>query len=216
MTGRTGDTGQVGQYRRTGQAEVAGRGGQARQVSATWRATAPTAEDTRALAARLAAHLRAGDLLVLTGPLGAGKTTFVQGLGAALGVRGTIASPTFVIAREHVGQGGGPGLVHVDAYRLAGAGDLDALDLDSSLEESVTVVEWGEGTAEALAESRLDVVLTRPVGDVAGEAEDSAASEEDDQETDLAPPADEPRTIDITAHGPRWAGTDLSDVTGPG
>ncbi|MGC5615718.1 tRNA (adenosine(37)-N6)-threonylcarbamoyltransferase complex ATPase subunit type 1 TsaE [Georgenia sp. Z1491] len=190
----------------------------------TWSADAPTTDDTRALAGRLAAHLRAGDLLVLSGPLGAGKTTFVQGLGAALGVRGTIASPTFVIAREHPPLGDGPGLVHVDAYRLGGAGELDALDLDSSLEESVTVVEWGGGTAEPLADSRLDVVLTRPVGDTrtAGGMNSSggtntaggAAAEQPGDADELAD-TDEPRLVEITAHGPRWAGVDLSDVTGP-
>ncbi|MGO1510292.1 MAG: tRNA (adenosine(37)-N6)-threonylcarbamoyltransferase complex ATPase subunit type 1 TsaE [Actinomycetaceae bacterium] len=172
-----------------------------------WSAVAATGADTRALAARLAAHLRAGDLVVLDGPLGAGKTTFVQGLGAALDVRGTIASPTFVIARAHRALAGGPDLVHVDAYRLGGLDELDALDLDSSIEEAVTVVEWGGGTVETLAGSRLDVAIERPVGDAPGP--DGRAV--DDATIDEAP-LDEPRTITLTGHGPRWAGVDLSDV----
>ena len=119
---------------------------------------------TRALGARLGAALRAGDLVVLSGPLGAGKTTLVQGLGAALGVRGAVTSPTFVLARSHRGP---LPLVHVDAYRLRDAPDLGPglladLDLDEALEEGVIVVEWGEGLVEALNESRLHVHLRRP------------------------------------------------------
>lgn len=121
----------------------------------------PTSEDTRALGRALGGLLRAGDLLVLTGDLGAGKTTLTQGLGEGLGVRGPITSPTFVIARVHPSLVGGPALVHVDAYRLGGAAELDDLDLDESLEESVTVVEWGEGLAEQLAADRLEVLLQR-------------------------------------------------------
>jgi tRNA threonylcarbamoyladenosine biosynthesis protein TsaE len=125
---------------------------------------------TQALAERLGAQLRAGDLLVLTGELGAGKTTFTQGLGRGLGVRAGIISPTFVLVRRHpnVPDGprpGGPDLVHVDAYRLGGLDELDDLDLDASLDEAVTVVEWGAGLAEALAESRLEVVIERAVGE---------------------------------------------------
>jgi tRNA threonylcarbamoyladenosine biosynthesis protein TsaE len=119
-----------------------------------------TAEDTRAWGARLGALLRAGDLVVLTGGLGAGKTTLTQGLAEGLGVRGPITSPTFVIARVHPSLVGGPALVHVDAYRLGGFAELDDLDLDASLEESVTVVEWGHGLAEDLAEDRLDLTLS--------------------------------------------------------
>ena len=103
-----------------------------------------TADDTRSFGAALGRALRAGDLLVLTGDLGAGKTTLTQGIGEGLGVRGPITSPTFVIARVHPSLVSGPPLVHVDAYRLpdgaSGLDELDALDLDSSLEESVTVV----------------------------------------------------------------------------
>ncbi|WP_231635332.1 tRNA (adenosine(37)-N6)-threonylcarbamoyltransferase complex ATPase subunit type 1 TsaE [Luteipulveratus halotolerans] len=104
--------------------------------------------------------LRAGDLLVLTGGLGAGKTTFTQGLARGLGVRGPITSPTFVVARVHPSLTDGPELVHVDAYRLGGAAELDDLDLDAELDEAVTVVEWGAGLAESLSETYLTLVLT--------------------------------------------------------
>src|SRR5690606_13669919 len=106
------------------------------------RATVPTPEAMRSLGERLAGLLRAGDLVILTGDLGAGKTTFTQGLGAGLGVRGDVTSPTFVISRVHPSTVGGPALVHVDAYRLGGLEELDDLDLDVSVAESVTVVEW--------------------------------------------------------------------------
>ena len=98
----------------------------------------PTAEDTRAWGERLGAVLRAGDLVVLTGDLGAGKTTLTQGIAEGLGVRGPVTSPTFVIARVHPSLVGGPALVHVDAYRLGGLAELDDLDLDTSLEDSVS------------------------------------------------------------------------------
>jgi tRNA threonylcarbamoyladenosine biosynthesis protein TsaE len=117
----------------------------------------PTAGAMQDLGRRLAAGLRAGDLLVLTGPLGAGKTTLVQGIGEGLGVRGPITSPTFVIARVHPSLTGGPALVHADAYRLGGVAEIDDLDLDSSTASSVTVVEWGEGLAEGLSEDRLEI-----------------------------------------------------------
>jgi len=103
--------------------------------------------------------LKAGDLLVLTGDLGAGKTSLTQGIGAGLGVRGPITSPTFVIARVHPSLVGGPDLVHVDAYRLGGFAELEDLDLDTSLEEAVTVVEWGHGVAEQLSEVYLEVSM---------------------------------------------------------
>ncbi|MCP2264823.1 tRNA (adenosine(37)-N6)-threonylcarbamoyltransferase complex ATPase subunit type 1 TsaE [Promicromonospora thailandica] len=162
----------------------------------------PDADATRALGTAIAGLLRAGDLVILTGDLGAGKTTLTQGIGAALNVRGQVASPTFIVAREHpplphADGTRGPGLVHVDAYRLGGLGELDALDLDSSLADSVTVVEWGRGLAEALAEDRLEIDLERPRG---------GAVDGDD-------PADDPeagtRTATLRAVGPRWAGVDL-------
>ena len=122
----------------------------------------PDLAATRALGARLAAELRARDLLLLSGPLGAGKTSLTQGLGAALGVRGQVTSPTFVLARTHRGD---LPLTHVDAYRLRDAGgslaDLD-LDLEGALEDGVVVVEWGEGLVEELSDARLEVALRRP------------------------------------------------------
>jgi tRNA threonylcarbamoyladenosine biosynthesis protein TsaE len=135
-----------------------------------------TVEDTQAWGARLGALLQAGDLLLLTGDLGAGKTTLTQGIADGLGVRGPITSPTFVIARMHPSMVGGPDLVHVDAYRLGGFAELEDLDLEASLEEAVTVVEWGEGVAEQLSESHLDVTL-RGYGT---------------------------RTVGLVGHGPRW------------
>lgn len=134
---------------------------------------APTAQDTRRCGERLATLLRAGDLLILSGDLGAGKTTFTQGIAAGLHVRGEVTSPTFVISRVHPpsgpGPGPGPALVHVDAYRLAGAVELDDLDLDASLDDAVTVVEWGDGVAEDLSANRLEVAITRPTGEDEGD-----------------------------------------------
>jgi tRNA threonylcarbamoyladenosine biosynthesis protein TsaE len=147
------------------------------------------AEATRLAGERLAAVLRAGDLVILTGDLGAGKTTFTQGLGAGLGVRGPVTSPTFVISRVHPSTAGGPPLVHVDAYRLGGFDELDDLDLDASVDESVTVVEWGEGVAEGLAVTRLEVTITRARGD--------DTSDE--------------RHLRFTPVGARWVGSGLRD-----
>ncbi|WP_305092324.1 tRNA (adenosine(37)-N6)-threonylcarbamoyltransferase complex ATPase subunit type 1 TsaE [Prescottella sp. R16] len=144
-------------------------------------ATLPTTEDTEALGRTLAQHLDAGDLVVLDGPLGAGKTALTRGIAAGLGVEGRVTSPTFIIAREHRPgirpDGGDPvSLVHVDAYRLGEAGgggavdlhdQLDALDLDTDLEGAVVVVEWGEGVVEHLADRHLRVRLRRePESDV--------------------------------------------------
>ena len=129
------------------------------------------AEAMQALGERLAGALRAGDLVVLTGELGAGKTTLTQGLGLGLGVRGAVTSPTFVIARVHPSLVGGPDLVHVDAYRLGGISELDDLDLDASLDDAVTVVEWGAGLAEGLAESRLEITITRALGERSSDTE---------------------------------------------
>jgi tRNA threonylcarbamoyladenosine biosynthesis protein TsaE len=123
-----------------------------------------TVDDTRAFGRRLAALLRAGDLLILDGPLGAGKTALAQGIGAGLGVRGDVTSPTFVVARVHRPSpelGGTLPLVHVDAYRLGGLAEVDDLDLDAGLDESVTVVEWGAGKVEQLADAHLHVGLDR-------------------------------------------------------
>ncbi len=119
----------------------------------------PTPADTFAFGRRLAGVLRPGDLLVLAGPLGAGKTALTQGIGVGLGVPGRVVSPTFVIARVH--RGGRVPLVHVDAYRLGSLAEVDDLDLDVDLANSVTVVEWGAGLVEQLAEARLVVELSR-------------------------------------------------------
>lgn len=146
---------------------------------------APDARSMRALGLRLAASLRPGDVVVLSGGLGAGKTTFTQGLGAGLGVRGDVTSPTFVISRVHPSLGSGPPLVHVDAYRLGGVAELDDLDLDTSLDEAVTVVEWGEGIAEGLADDRIEVRIERAVADEAADGLD-------------------PRTVRIAPVGLRW------------
>jgi tRNA threonylcarbamoyladenosine biosynthesis protein TsaE len=138
--------------------------------------------DMRDLGRRLAALLRAGDLVILAGPLGAGKTTLVQGIGAGLGVRGPVTSPTFVIARVHPAlTGSGPALVHADAYRLGSFSEVDDLDLDTDAGSAVTVVEWGTGLAEPLAEDRLEITI------------------EPDQDGDV-------RTVRINGHGARWHG----------
>ena len=124
----------------------------------------PTVADTQAFGRELAALLRPGDLVVLAGPLGAGKTALTQGIGAGLGVRGPVTSPTFVLARVH--RGGRLPLVHVDAYRLGSMADVDDLDLDATAEEAVTVVEWGHGLVEQLADEHLVVQLDRRDDDV--------------------------------------------------
>ncbi|MEU8896933.1 tRNA (adenosine(37)-N6)-threonylcarbamoyltransferase complex ATPase subunit type 1 TsaE [Nocardia sp. NPDC048505] len=122
----------------------------------------PAVADTEALGRELAAQLKAGDLVVLDGPLGAGKTALTRGIAAGLGVQGRVSSPTFVIARQHrAGERAIP-LVHVDAYRLGGSlDDLDALDLDTDLHHAVVVVEWGLGVVEHLADRHLLVRLSR-------------------------------------------------------
>ncbi len=160
----------------------------------------------RSLGERLAALLRRGDLVLLTGPLGAGKTTLVQGIGAALGVRGPVTSPTFVIARVHPALGSGPDLVHADAYRLAGRAEIDDLDLDADSGDAVTVVEWGEGLAEQLAASYLQVTITVPPAAPGSGGHDPAAEPGDE-------PGDEPRTVVLAGHGPRWAAAALPGAT---
>jgi tRNA threonylcarbamoyladenosine biosynthesis protein TsaE len=140
----------------------------------------------RDLGRQLAGLLRAGDLVILTGPLGAGKTTLVQGIGAGLGVRGPVTSPTFVIARVHPvvsglsgASGSGPALVHADAYRLGSISEVDDLDLDTDAATAVTVVEWGAGLAEGLAQDRLEISI------------------EPDADSDV-------RTVRLNGHGARW------------
>ena len=173
----------------------------------------PTADGTHALGAALGRVLEAGDLLVLTGELGAGKTTFTQGLAEGLGVRAGVISPTFVLVRIHPNlpdgpRPGGPDLVHVDAYRLESAAEIDDIDLENTMDSSVTVVEWGRGRVEHLAESRLDIELHRPVGGAAGEAAAGDAVLDFDTDDD-----DEPRAIVFRGFGPRWA--TVPDVLAP-
>jgi tRNA threonylcarbamoyladenosine biosynthesis protein TsaE len=127
----------------------------------------PTPKDTVALGARLGSELRAGDVVVLSGPLGAGKTMFTKGIAVAMDVEGPVTSPTYVLARVHPARrAGAPALVHVDIYRLLDhggdlLGELDSLDLDTDLDDAVVVVEWGEGLAERLSEHHLDIHLDR-------------------------------------------------------
>ncbi|WP_172120366.1 tRNA (adenosine(37)-N6)-threonylcarbamoyltransferase complex ATPase subunit type 1 TsaE [Actinomyces faecalis] len=173
--------------------------------------TTTDADATRALGARLASFLRPGDLVMLSGGLGAGKTTLAQGVGSAMDVRGRVSSPTFIIARVHPALGDGPDLIHVDAYRLSSLEEIDALDLDSSLQESVTLVEWGEDKVEALSADRLEVVVARPHGGLAatGPDDQEGVTDEEDEVTDLAEVDDGRRVITITALGERWRQTDL-------
>ena len=176
---------------------------------------------TRAAAHALAPLLTAGDLLLLSGELGAGKTTFTRALGEGLGVREGVISPTFVLSRVHPNlsdgiRPGGPDLVHVDAYRLSSAEELDDLDLEFSLEKSVTVIEWGRGKAEHLSDSRLELDFTRLTGadaSIAYAAENYSPTGEgefdwdalDDREEESAD-ASEPRLLRITVYGSRWEG----------
>jgi tRNA threonylcarbamoyladenosine biosynthesis protein TsaE len=177
-----------------------------RRRGADWVAQAEDAAAMRALGAALAALLRPGDVVVLDGPLGAGKTTLTQGIGAALGVRGVVTSPTFVIARRHPGPG--PALVHVDAYRLGSTVEVDDLDLDADLADAVVVVEWGAGKVEGLAPDRLEVLITRPTG---SEAYEEPAA---DEEPEAADPSGGPRTVIVRGVGPRWAGLVLPVTAG--
>lgn len=168
------------------------------------------AEGTQALAERLGSRLRPGDLILLTGELGAGKTTFTQGLGRGLGVRPGIISPTFVLVRIHPSLAGGPDLVHVDAYRLGSAAEIDDIDLENTMDSSVTVVEWGRGLVEHLSESRLEITLLRPTGADANAAANAAGggiplNYDDDGGA-------EPRVLRLAAFGPRWAGTVPPDL----
>ncbi|WP_431245456.1 tRNA (adenosine(37)-N6)-threonylcarbamoyltransferase complex ATPase subunit type 1 TsaE [Leifsonia xyli] len=166
-----------------------------------------TADDMHALGLELARVLRAGDLVVLSGPLGAGKTTLTRGVGEGMDVRGPVTSPTFVLARTHPSLSGGAPLVHVDAYRLSSALELDDLDIDFA--RSVVVVEWGAGMLDGVAESWLEVAIERPTG--ADEAT-SPHGGDADEDGDVADDADEPRTVTITGFGPRWnAGPDVGD-----
>lgn len=153
-----------------------------------------TAEAMRELGAALGRTARGGDVLVLTGDLGAGKTTLTQGIAAGLGVTDRVTSPTFVISRVHDNPTGGPVLIHVDAYRLGSVSEVDDLDLEQDLDDGVVVVEWGEGLVDDLSESLVRVRICR-----SDEAED------------------EQRVVTVVAAEPRWAvalsALDLPQVT---
>ena len=158
------------------------------------------ADQTRALGEDLGRVLAVGDLVMLSGGLGAGKTTLTQGIGVGMGVRGRVASPTFIVARVHPNLGGGPDLIHADAYRITDLNDLETLDLDSSLDEAVTVVEWGDGKTEAMSEERLAIEVRRASG---GQAHGDVI--------DLEHMDDGRRRIVLRAHGHRWDGV-LEDI----
>jgi tRNA threonylcarbamoyladenosine biosynthesis protein TsaE len=183
----------------------------------------PTAARMHELGRALGGLLRAGDLVILSGGLGAGKTTLTQGIGAGLGVRGPVTSPTFVIARVHPPLRGpdeagaaaaetGPALVHADAYRLGSALELDDLDLEADMASSVTVVEWGEGLAEGLSADRLEITITPAAGAVLaleggldpGAGPDSGPDSGSDDGL-----GDVPRQVRISAVGKRWEGVEL-------
>lgn len=149
-----------------------------------------TPAEMHALGIAIGRMLHPGDLVVLTGALGAGKTTLTRGIGEGLGVRGPVQSPTFVLARTHPSLVGGPPLVHVDAYRLGSAAELDDLDVD--YDGSVVVVEWGRGMVDGLAEHWWDIELTRQTG---GRGVDTACGTFARATEDLD--ADAPRQVSI-------------------
>ena len=167
------------------------------QPIASYEVSTRDADQTRAFGEDLGRILAAGDLLMLSGGLGAGKTTLTQGIGVGMGVRGRVASPTFIVARVHPSQCDGPDLIHADAYRITDLNDLETLDLDSSLDESVTVVEWGDGKTEAMSADRLVIEVRRASG---GQAQ------RDGDVIDLEHMDDGHRRIILRAHGHRWDG----------
>lgn len=166
-------------------------------ITATFQVSTSDADQTRSLGEDLGRILTAGDLVMLSGGLGAGKTTLTQGIGIGMGVRGRVASPTFIVARVHPSLSGGPDLIHTDAYRIKDLSDLETLDLDSSLDEAVTVVEWGEGKTEAMSDERLSIEVRRASG---GQADT------DGDIIDLEHMDDGTRLIVLCAHGHRWDG----------
>lgn len=175
-------------------------------------ATIATAAEMHELGRRLASMCRAGDVIVLTGPLGAGKTTLVRGLGEALGVRGSVSSPTFVIARTHPPLADGPALIHVDAYRLRSALELDDLDLD--LDASVTVIEWGHEIVGAITDAWCEVTIERASGaDALTEAVADAFESGDGAEPEDGE-LDDPRTVTLSCVGERWASVALDELFG--
>ncbi len=150
-------------------------------MAAPVKLSVPTPADMHALGHDLARLSRRGDLIILIGELGAGKTQLAQGIGEGLGVAGAVISPTFVLSRIHPSLGDGPGLVHVDAYRLSDGAEIDDLDVEADMPEAVTVVEWGRGLAEQLNEDRLEVEIRRSPD-----------------------PMDDTREVVVTPVGPRW------------
>lgn len=175
------------------------------------RRTIATPEAMHEFGVALAAELGAGDVIVLTGELGAGKTTFTRGLGEGLGVRGAVTSPTFVLARTHPSLRGGPDLVHVDAYRLSSALELDDLDID--FPSAIVVIEWGAGLVDELTDSYLSITLDRPRGAVDSHTSSDRDSDQsadgrpagDQSDSDVSEEPIEPRTVTIEFVGPRWA-----------
>ena len=165
--------------------------------------TVNSSEQTRAAGELLAKHLRRGDLVMLSGGLGAGKTTFTQGIGSGLQVKGRVSSPTFIVARVHPSLTGGPDLIHADAYRIKDLTDLETLDLDSTLDQAITVIEWGEGKTEQLSADRLEIEIHREQGGIATSS---------DGVVDLAEMDDGKRTITIRPLGKRWEGTDWEQI----
>lgn len=166
-------------------------------MNAPLSATTRSPEQTRAVGRALGEVLQAGDLIMLSGGLGAGKTTLAQGIGEGMGVRGRVTSPTFIVARVHPNPGEGPDLIHADAYRISNLEDLETLDLDSSLADSVTVVEWGEGKTEAMSAERLEIDVERATGGEAAYDSDTINLETMD---------DGERRVELRPRGTRWDG----------
>jgi tRNA threonylcarbamoyladenosine biosynthesis protein TsaE len=156
----------------------------------------PTSEAMVRLGERLSQLLERGDVIIAGGDLGAGKTTLTQGIGRGLGSEGPIISPTFVLSRIHPSTIGRPTLMHVDAYRLSTSYELDDLDLDAAVPDSITVVEWGQGIAEGLAEDRLEIDIWTSAADLSAVGDDSE------------------RVVTIRAIGARWRGVDLGILRG--
>ena len=152
----------------------------------------PSPDDMEAFGERIGRMLRPGDLVVLTGALGAGKTTLTRGIAAGLGVRGPVQSPTFVIARTHPSLGGGAALVHVDAYRLGSALELDDLDID--VDRSVVIVEWGRGMVDGLRDTWWEIELERERGGRGADTMCGDSASETAGELD----ADAPRVATVT------------------
>ncbi|QPK94373.1 tRNA (adenosine(37)-N6)-threonylcarbamoyltransferase complex ATPase subunit type 1 TsaE [Actinomyces sp. zg-332] len=167
-------------------------------------------EETQAIAKNLSHKLRFGDLIMLSGDLGAGKTTFTQGLGIGLNVRGQVSSPTFIVARAHPSLVDGPNLIHVDAYRITSLDDLETLDLDSSIDEAVTVVEWGDGKVEGLSQSRLEIKIIRQIGEYS--KGNSKTLDLHENVVDLTDVDEGKREIIITPIGPRWENETLDSL----